>query len=146
MLVALGGTLVAVGVPAFFRDLSASRLAEPLDGLRRIAVAAEAYALAREGKFPPSVGWTPKEVPAGEAVKDPLGTWDDETWAALGFGFTRAHYYCFSFSSRSQQTRYVAKARGDLDGDGQLSEFVLRGKLQGAEVVTQPIEMYREVE
>ena len=35
---AVGGSLLAVAVPAFLRNLSASKLSEPIEGLDRISV------------------------------------------------------------------------------------------------------------
>jgi Tfp pilus assembly protein PilE len=42
--IAILGSLLAVAVPAFSRDLHASRLVEPTEGLARIGAAAVAYA------------------------------------------------------------------------------------------------------
>jgi hypothetical protein len=148
--VALCGSVLAVGVPAFVRDLHASRLVEPIDGLNRIAAAAAARA-ARGGasRYPESAPRTPREVPSGAPARDPPGTWDHPTWVSLGLSFSRPHSYSFEFESerRGRRSRYTAVARGDLDGDGQLSEFSIRGEVvDGQPPVTFPMEMRREVE
>lgn len=150
MCIAVGGSVLAVGVPAFVRDLHASRLAEPMDGLSRIAGAAAAHA-ERDGArpYPESAPLTPGQVPAREPRRDPPGTWEHPTWVALGFSFTQPHSYSFEFESegRGGRGRYVASARGDLDGDGQLSLFSVRGQASVGEApVTFPLEMRREVE
>lgn len=148
---AIGGSVLAVGIPAFVRDLHASRLVEPIDGLNRIAAAAAARAASEieEAPYPESVGRTPSAVPMGEPAQDPPGTWDHPTWKSLNFGFSRPHSYSFEIESegRGRRARYRAVARGDLDGDAQLSELSVRGEVApGREPVTFPIEMYREIE
>ncbi|MEY4548520.1 MAG: hypothetical protein RL685_4715 [Pseudomonadota bacterium] len=148
---AIAGSVLAVGVPAFFRNLHASRLVEPMDGLARIASAAAANA-EREPvatAYPASVGLTPAVVPAGTAVRDLPGTWDNPTWVSLGFSFATPHRYSFEFGSerRSKRSRYRATARGDLDGDGQLSELSVQGEMsEGRAPLTFPLEMHREIE
>ena len=164
--VAIGGSVLAVGLPAFVRNLHASRLVEPIDGLNRIAAAAaervagqsssdepapESDAPPRAGKleYPASVGPTPQTVPLGAPARDAPGAWEQPTWKALRFGFSRPHSYSFEFQSelRGRKARYRAIARGDLDGDGQASEFAVRGEVTpGAEPLTFPLEMHREIE
>jgi hypothetical protein len=146
--IAVGGSVLAVGIPAFVRDLHASRLVEPIDGLNRIAAAAAAR-VERGERYPASVARTPREVPVGAPVLDPPGVWDHPTWVSLGLSFARPHSYSFSFESekRGRRARYVASAEGDLDGDGQLSSFSIRGEaVDGQPPVTFPMEMHREVE
>jgi hypothetical protein len=149
--VAVLGSVLAVGIPAFVRDLHASRLVEPIDGLNRIAAAAAAAALKDGSKrlYPESAPRTPREVPSGAPADDPPGSWDHPTWVALGLSFSRPHSYSFEFQSerRARRSKYVAVAEGDLDGDGQLSQFSIRGEAaDGQEPVTYPMEMRREVE
>jgi hypothetical protein len=148
--VAVCGSVLAVGVPAFVRDLHASRLVEPIDGLNRIAAAAAARAAQGGPKpYPDSAPRTPREVPSGAPAQDPPGTWDHPTWVSLGVSFSRPHSYAFEFESerRGRRSTYTAVARGDLDGDGQLSEFTIRGEVvDGRAPVTFPMEMRREVE
>lgn len=149
--VAVFGSVLAVGIPAFVRDLHASRLVEPMDGLTRIAAAAAAGAQKGRGKqlYPESVPRTPRDVPSGAPAADPPGSWDHPTWVALGIAFTRPHSYTFEFDSQrgGRRSKYVAVAQGDLDGDGQLSEFSIRGEVtDGQDPVTYPLEMRREVE
>jgi hypothetical protein len=149
--VAIAGSVLAVGVPAFVRNLHASRLVEPIDGLKRIAERALALAEERPAgsAFPESIGFTPAEVPRGSPVLDPPGTWDKPTWLALRFGFSEPHSFSFAFESENKLgvARFKARARGDLDGDGQLSDFSVTGEARdGARPVSSPIEMTREVE
>jgi hypothetical protein len=151
VLLSVTGCVAAVFVPAFVRNLEASRLAEPLEGLR--AIGARATLLANERgadqAYPPSVGLTPAEIPAGQSVVDPEGTWDDPTWQLLGFEQLRPHYFAFAFDSNTSKTgsSFTARAHGDLDGDGLSSTFKLSGEFAaGDEAVLYPLEMDREVE
>jgi hypothetical protein len=129
---ALGGSILAVAIPEFVRGLHASRLAEPVDGLKRIAASAVSVAAAGlpEAAFPPSAPLTPPEVPRGVRADDPAGAWDQPTWRALGFGFDHAHAFSFSFESTRTPTiaHFRATAHGDLDGDGVVSTFEIEGE------------------
>jgi type II secretory pathway pseudopilin PulG len=121
------GSVAAVAVPVFVRDVHASRLTEPVDGLARIGKAAVAHAEAH-GSFPPSAPLTPATPPRGTKEADPPGTWDAPTWVALGFRPSPEGIpHAFAFSFESTGDTFVAQARGDLDGDGILSTFEIRG-------------------
>jgi hypothetical protein len=113
---AILGSLLAVAVPAFCRDL-------------------HAYAEANQ-RFPESAPLTPSAPPRGKKEADPPGTWDGATWRALSFRPSAEgvpHAYAFSFESTAGGTAFVAQARGDLDGDGVLSTFEIRGHASRAE-------------
>jgi hypothetical protein len=132
---ALGGSVLAVAVPAFVRDVHASRFAEPVEGLTRIESAAMAYAEEHPASeaFPPPTPLTPAEVPRGVRAIDPPGTWDAPTWQALSFRPTEegvGHSYAFSFDGTRSPGRstFVAQAHGDLNGNGVASTFEVRGR------------------
>jgi hypothetical protein len=141
---AVGGSVLAVAVPAFFRNLSASKLSEPIEGLDRMVTSAVAYAAVhpQEISFPPSAPLTPAEVPRGVRVVDPPDAWQHLTWLALDFGFDPCakrppscgtpHAFSFKFDSEldpaTQVMRFTATAHGDLDGDGIVSTFEVRGE------------------
>src|SRR4051812_44923979 len=118
-IVGVGGSLVAVAVPAFWRNLSASKTTEALDGLGRISTSAvsgaEGHTLSEA--FPPSVALTPADVPRGASAKDPPGAWDHLTWRALNFRIEHEHAYSFrfdsSFDGSTQAARFSARAHGD---------------------------------
>lgn len=121
------GSVLAVAVPACLRDLHASHLAEATEGITRMAASAVAFKEAH-GQFPKSAPLTPAVPPRGMLREDPPGTWDHPTWKALEFRATREgvpHAYCFQFDS--DESGFRARAQGDLDGDGMLSTFELRG-------------------
>ncbi len=148
---ALGGSVLAVSVPAFVRNLHAARITEALDGLQRQAVRADALAevAPQESAYPESAPLTPAQVPRGELVTDPPGTWDHPSWRILDFSFSVPHAYSFEFSSQNGPavSRFTVQARGDLDGDGVLSSLEISGELKrGGRSTTLPLEVSREVE
>jgi hypothetical protein len=121
------GSIVAVAVPAFVRDVESSRLVEPVSGLERLATRAVAHAVA-SGAYPETAPWTPAVPPRGTTEVDPEGTWDHPTWRALDFRAApegRPHAYAFSFERTA--SGFTARAQGDLDGDGLFSLFEVRG-------------------
>jgi len=125
--VSLLGCILAVAVPTFVREIHASRFVEPTDGLARLSASAVAFAHSNS-RFPDSAPLTPAVPPRGTKLVDPPGTWDHPTWAALAFRPTPEslpHAYAFSFESTGDS--FVAQARGDLDGDGILSTFEVKG-------------------
>jgi hypothetical protein len=145
------GSVVAVAVPSFVRNLHASRMAEPVEGLSRIAARATALAAAEpaESAYPDPVSLTPEHVARGIPMLDPPGTWEGATWRKLDFSFGVPHSYSFSFDSMNSPGRatFRAVAHGDLDGDGLLSTFEVAGESRdGAEPTILPLESRREVE
>ncbi len=138
---AILGSVLAVAVPVFVRDLRSSRFAEPIEGLAAMSEAAVAYAASRPvgEAFPPSTPLTPPHPPRGILAVDPPGSWQTPTWRALGFPPPRAsgrafadgqpHAYSFGFDSTLSRVRstFVAHAHGDLDGNGVTSTFEVRG-------------------
>jgi hypothetical protein len=131
---ALVGSLVAIAAPTFVREVHASRLIEPVDGLQRIGAAAMAYAQERPVPlaFPASVPLTPSIPPRGHCEADPPTAWDQPTWRALDFRPSAdgsPHCFSFAFDSALSSSRSIfhAQARGDLDGDGISSLFEITG-------------------
>ena len=152
--VAAGAALLCVlfsVAPAFFKNLRASRMVEPMERLRFMAERATAMAAGRpvESAYPSSAPLTPGVVPRGELASDPAGTWDHPTWRLLGFHFDEPHAYSYSFDSDDgpERSTFRATARGDLDGDGNLSTFVITGVFpRGGAPTVDAIAMHREVE
>ncbi len=149
--IAVGGSILAATIPVFVRNVHASRLAEPLQGLEQLTARATALAMQRETSraYPESVGLTPEHVPAGVRVTDPPGTWEHSTWRRLDFRFTTPHAFSFSFQSQNAPERswFVARAHGDLDGDGVFSTFERGGQVEAGKVPEiGHLEVRREVE
>jgi hypothetical protein len=132
---ALVGSVLAVAIPTFVREVHASRLAEPVDGLKRIGAAAVAYGRdhpVAQG-FPPSAPMTPGAPPRGKCLPDAPDAWDHPTWRALDFRPAppgAPHCFAFAFDSAATPARasFVAHAHGDLDGDGITSTFQISGQ------------------
>lgn len=131
---ALGGSVLAVAIPTFSREIHSSRLVEPVDGLKHIGAAAILQATGHPvaQAFPPSAPLTPPAVPRGKCEVDPPGTWDTPTWRALDFRPSPAnapHCFAFSFDSTLSpaSSTFRAQAHGDLDGDGIPSTFEVTG-------------------
>lgn len=148
---AIGGSLLAVTVPAFLRNLHASRMSEALDGLEKLS--ARAMILSDTAPlgaaFPASCPLTPAVVPRATLVVDPPHTWDHPTWRLLDFGFETPHAYSFQFESQNgaDVSRFVAIAHGDLDGDGVVSTFKISGSIrEGQSPQRDVLEVSREVE
>jgi hypothetical protein len=135
------GSVLAVAVPAFLRDLHGSRFAEPVAGLAAIGEGAVAYAapLPVDKAFPPSAPLTPFRPPRGVLLADLPGTWQTPPWMALhfpppkesgrAFADGQPHAFAFGFDSTLSRTRsgFVAHAHADLDGNGVFSTFEIRG-------------------
>ena len=132
---ALSGSLLAIAVPTFAREMHASRFVEPVDGLQRIGAAAAGYAHAHPvaQAFPTSALLTPPVPPRGHCEADPPGT-----WAAAHVDHARLpsrapagapHCFAFSFDSSlsPQRSLFRADAHGDLDADGIMSTFEVTG-------------------
>lgn len=147
---ALVGSLLAIAVPTFVREMHASRFVEPTDGLARLGASAVAYAeVTGNGRFPDSAPLTPATPPRGKKEVDPPGTWDTPAWKALGFRPSAEgvpHAYAFSFDSAGAGPTFVAQARGDLDGDGVQSTFEIRGHARPGEKPAVAPGMYVEAE
>jgi hypothetical protein len=69
-------------------------------------------------------------------VVDPRGTWAHPTWHELSFEIASPHRYSYEFVTDG--ARFIARALGDLDGDGVLSTFERTGQIgpDGAVVIS----------
>jgi hypothetical protein len=148
---AIFGSVLAVSVPAFLRNLHASRMAEPLDGVARLAARANMLAdgSPQQSAYPDNAPLTPGVVPRATLASDPPGTWNHPSWRLLDFGFQVPHAYAFEFESKNgpEVSTFSATAHGDLDGDGVLSTFRVSGEVKpGQNPRVLPLEVMREVE
>jgi hypothetical protein len=58
-------------------------------------------------------------------------------FACLGFSLELPQYYQYSYQA-SPDGRFAVTAHGDLNADGQVSTFVLRGQVAGSTVEIAP--------
>jgi type II secretory pathway pseudopilin PulG len=132
--VALVGSVLAVAVPTFVRNMSSSRLTEATNGLHRIGEHAIAGAAGKScaNAFPGPAPLTPESVPRGKpAVDAEPDPWQHPTWRALDFRASPPGVaHSFSFQLDRTGDAFVAHAHGDLDGDGTTSTFEIRGKCE----------------
>lgn len=143
---ALLGSVAAVAIPAFFRELHASRFSEPIDALNRMSIATIHYA-EQSHKLPDSAPLTPAAPARGHKEPGTADTWSHPTWKALAFqaapdGVPFAYAYQFD----AQPAGFVATAHGDLDGDGIYSTFEMRGTASAGEPLKIEPGMYVESE
>ena len=151
LLFAITGSLVAVTLPAFLKNLHASRMTEAIDGLERLELRAMILSdsAPMSAAFPATCPLTPEQVPRASLILDPPHTWDHPTWRLLAFSFETPHAYAFQFSSQNapEGSRFEAEAHGDLDGDGVLSTFRTSGSLRPGQGLQRGVlEVSREVE
>lgn len=68
----------------------------------------------------------PTAIPRAQRV---MADWSAETWKCLKFTMTSQQYYQYDYQSSGANTGavYYAYAYGDLDGDGTLSTYVVKG-------------------
>ena len=137
---ALAGSILAIAIPATVRELRISPFSEPTQGLEGIVAGALSYAKGRpiQEAFPPSVGMTPPSPPRGDLEFDPPGTWEHPTWQSLNFRPCPEdcpHAFAFVFESTlgENESRFTARAHGDLDGDGVMSTFEVRGSVKAGD-------------
>jgi hypothetical protein len=150
-LVAVGGSVLAVVVPAFVRNVHASYVSEATSGVSELAqrTAARLEADATPSALPAPAPLTPSAVPRGLRVKDPPGTWEHPTWRALAFAFDTPHAYSFEYQSEAtgDALNFRAIAHGDLDGDTILSTVEMGGRCQpGRAPVLSALDVAHEIE
>jgi hypothetical protein len=122
------------------RRLYGRLTAEATESLDKIKAGARMYFVADHydtsgnllpKRFPSTAPLTPAKVPCGRAVRTPTSAWAKASWGKLHFSVTDTHRYSYSFESSGTNTKavYTAKAFGDLDCDGVLSTYELRGSI-----------------
>ncbi|MBX3199925.1 MAG: fimbiral protein pilA [Labilithrix sp.] len=76
------------------------------------------------------------DVSARKYMSSPSDWSGDPGFSCLGFEMSTPQYYQYDY--KNAVDGFTAIARGDLDGDGVLSSFVLAGHVQGGLVVVAP--------
>ncbi len=153
-LVGVGGSVLTVAVPAFVKNLHASKLSEPVDALARMSRGALAHAATHDHEvaFPPAAPLTPEAVPRAERVSLPPEAWSHLSWRALDFRVEPSQAFAYRFDSAidpaSQVFQFAGTAHGDLDGDGNLSTLQVQGEKPrvGPAVVRPGLLIHREIE
>jgi len=144
--VSLLGSIAAVAIPAFVRELHASRFSEPVDALNRMSVGAIHYA-EQTHRLPDSAPLTPAQPARGKSEAFPADIWSHPTWKALDFQAAPDGVpFAFAYEFEAQPAGFVSRAHGDLDGDGVFSTFEIRGAASPGEPLTIVPGMYVESE
>jgi Tfp pilus assembly protein PilE len=140
------GTLAAIAIPAFVRELHASRFSEPVDALARMSTAAVQYA-EQTHKLPDSAPLTPPAPARGKREAFPAEIWSHPTWQALSFqAAPEGTPFAYAYAFDAQPNGFIARAQGDLDGDGVYSTFEVRGTAAPGEPLKIDPGMYVESE
>lgn len=84
----------------------------------------------RDGKLCPSTRAVPKDPSeiSGKKYMSRSGEWSEAGFDCLRFEMTSPQYYSYEYISNGDSFEVVA--RGDLNGDGVLSTFRTRGRVQ----------------
>jgi prepilin-type N-terminal cleavage/methylation domain-containing protein len=141
IVVVILGILASVAIPAYVKYMRRARSSEAVDKLAYLFRMSAAYFSGAQGvrdaraatiidsQFPAAESLTPASVPAGVRVTDTAGAWDTPTWSALAFALTEPHFYSYQYDSTGTGTesRFTARAVGDLDGDLTKSTFERAG-------------------
>lgn len=83
---------------------------------------------ANTGKWPESTDWTPAASPSGTPYQPNLDIWQTPTWTALGFVIIESHHYQYTFVKGHNY--FACQARGDLDGDGNVTFGERKGEIR----------------
>jgi prepilin-type N-terminal cleavage/methylation domain-containing protein len=135
------GILGSVALPAYVKYMRRARSSEAVDKLAYLFRMSSSYFTGAQGardarattvidaQFPAAAPLTPAMVPVGSRVIDPPGAWDTPTWNALAFSLGEPHFYSYQYDSSGTGTdsRFTARAVGDLDGDLTRSTFERAG-------------------
>jgi type IV pilus assembly protein PilA len=142
-LVAVIGILAVLGIYGVRKYIAGAKTAEAKNSLGMIAKEA-AMAYERDGKVCPSASMAiPPDVRmvSGRKYMSAPDEWRvDEAknagFACLKFEISWPQYYQYDY--KATPTGFVATARGDLDGDGELSTFEIRGEVQDGQLRVSP--------
>jgi prepilin-type N-terminal cleavage/methylation domain-containing protein len=150
IVVAIIGILAAVAIPAFTRYVKKSRTAEAVNHLNKEWAGSVAYYEADHSEA--GGGVKPKQFPgdsatwasasecgcvSGQRCTGGADAWQtDPVWTALNFSLPDAHNYLPGYSSSGTGTEavFTAYAKGDLDCDGVLAEFIRQGSIKNGDV------------
>lgn len=131
---------------------------EPRDNLEELAGRSRTYYESAQGgqpRFPPDSSWTPplshlQAICKSSNIRDhhigikaPPEIWNISPWTDLGFSRGDAPLL-FSYKYEridNPEPGFRVRARGDVDCDGEVSEYVLEGRVVGSKVVVKPIQV-----
>jgi len=134
----------AIAIPAFLKYIRKAKTSEATMNIHTIARAAQSYAGTQYNdkngnplpkQFPcANQGWicAPAKKPCanGQPQYSPNpAAWNHKCWRTLRFAINRKHYfrYCYKAETKGPRKTYEVRAQADLDCDGKLSTYKVRG-------------------
>jgi type IV pilus assembly protein PilA len=148
IVVAIIGILAAVAIPAFIKYIRKAKTVEATESLGKIRAGAKQYFTAdhfdTDGdivpkQFPGSAGPSPTgstpccdpSVGSGTRCEPDTSAWETAAWRALHFQMSEPHYYQYAFTGTgtNKASEYDAYAHGDLDCDGETSDYQIKGSV-----------------
>jgi type IV pilus assembly protein PilA len=136
-----GGIMVTLAVYGTRKYIASAKQAEAKNSLGMMGnLAITAYE--RDKKLCPSASSpVPVIVPRAAKYQSAASDWEVDAsrnagFACLAFSMSMPQYYQYEY--RATPTGFTAIARGDLDGDGVVSEFQLEGRLEGGQLKLAP--------
>jgi type II secretory pathway pseudopilin PulG len=138
IVVAIIGILASIATPAFIKYVKQSKTTEATVNLKTMGDGASSYyqtehfddeglpVLERQFPGPNAESKHPASVPAGTKTPIDTAAWQATPWFELNFSVSKPHYYQYAYQ-RMTNSSFSARAKGDLDGDGTESLFVVSG-------------------
>lgn len=134
------GILAAFAIAGVRRYLTSAKSAEAKVTVAQIYQAASA-AYDAQGKLCDSSTPVPREAPSGrkEMVQSSAFDQGDETtgWRCLKFSLAQTVYFSYRYE-REGDDAFVVTAHGDLDADGNVSTYRMRGRVVDGRVSSPP--------
>ncbi|MEO1271538.1 MAG: hypothetical protein AAFX99_25880 [Myxococcota bacterium] len=130
------GVVAAIAIPAFVKYIKQTKTSEAGLNLKMMGDGVVAY-YQDKGKLPPSAGPTPNMVPKGTQVSVDADAWDAEGWKAIRFMVHKPVYYQYAMVNDGDTS--MLSAKGDLDGDGVTSEFLVKIHVEDGEATVTPV-------
>lgn len=150
IVVAILGILAAVAIPAFINYMKRAKTSEATVNVDRMYEGVVAYFEQKHVKKGvdsvssssclPAAAKKPATVPKGEEeVGDPTAWYNDATWKGLDFAMSDNHIYQYQFVTSDDgcavvTATFTAAAHGDIDGDGDTSDFLRQAEIEGGEI------------
>lgn len=139
VLVAGLGVLSTLAIHGMRKYLAVAKTAEAQNTLRAIGRSAAA-AHQRDGRLCPSVSHpipSSPEAIRGRKYMSTASEWQTSGFECLKFEMNTPQYYTYEYTSAGDT--FTAIAHGDLNGDGRLSTWIQRGRVEGGAVVLDPL-------
>lgn len=165
IVVAIIGVLAAVAIPAFMKYIRKSKTTEAIEHVKKIYEGARSYFMEESNsqgstvpiakQFPKNDGTELTAPTADDCCSQPgdkcapnPALWTDPAWQALKFSVDDPHYYWYTYVSTGTEndSRFTARANGNLDCDTSYSTFEMVGAIQTDGTVTGQAGFFKDKE